>query len=149
MHNFLLLATVLIIFLRALNAEEWKPANGPRSIPTDMFEIDPSLEITTWATSPDLYNPTNMDIDHEGRIWVTEGVNYRGRNGTRPKGDRIVVLQDTDGDGKCDSSHTFVQEKSLIAPMGVAVFDNVVYLSQPPDLIAYTDVNRNFFLERR
>ena len=55
--------------------------------------------------------------------------------------------QDTDGDGQCDSSHTFVQEKGLIAPMGIAVFDNVVYLSQPPDLIAYTDVNRNLVFE--
>ena len=107
MHIFLILATVLIISLPPLNAEEWKPADGPRSIPTDMFKIDPSLEVTAWATSPDLYNPTNMDIDHEGRIWVTEGVNYRGRNGTRSEGDRIVVLQDTDGDGKCDTSHTF------------------------------------------
>ena len=147
MHIFLLLATVLITSLSALNAEEWKPVNAPRLIPTDMFEIDPSLEVTVWATSPMLYNPTNMDIDHEGRVWVTEGVNYRGRNGTRPEGDRIVVLQDTDSDGKCDSSHTFVQEKGLIAPMGVAVFDNVVYLSQPPDLIAYTDVNRNLIFE--
>ncbi|NCG26761.1 MAG: hypothetical protein GWP42_04385 [Verrucomicrobiales bacterium] len=136
MHIFLLLATVLITSSSALNAEEWKPANGHGLIPADMFEIDPSLEVSVWATSPKLYNPTNMDIDHEGRVWVTEGVNYRGRNGTRPEGDRIVVLQDTDNDGKCDSSHPFVQEKGLIAPMGVAVFDNVVYLSQPPDLIA-------------
>ncbi len=147
MHIFLLLATVLITSSSALNAEEWKPVSSHGLIPADMFEIDPSLEVSVWATSPMLYNPTNMDIDHEGRVWVTEGVNYRGRNGTRPEGDRIVVLQDTDNDGKCDSSHTFVQEKGLIAPMGVAVFDNVVYLSQPPDLIAYTDVNRNLVFE--
>ena len=108
-----------------------------------MFEMDPSLEVTVWASTPLLYNPTNMDIDHAGRIWVAEGVNYRGRQGTRPAGDRIAVLQDTDGDGKCDRSHTFVQETGLIAPMGVAVIDNVVYVSQPPDLLAFTDVNRD------
>ena len=49
-----------------------------------------------------------MDIDHLGRVWVVEGVNYRGREGTRPAGDRIVVIQDTDGDGKADRFHTFV-----------------------------------------
>ncbi len=108
-----------------------------------MFKIDPSLEVTVWATTPLLYDPTNMDIDQAGRIWVAEGVNYRGNHGRRPAGDRIVVLEDTDGDGKCDKSHTFVQEKGLIAPMGVALFDNVVYVSQPPNLIAYTDVDRD------
>jgi putative membrane-bound dehydrogenase-like protein len=114
-----------------------------------MFEIDPSLEVSVWAGTPDLYNPTNMDIDHAGRIWVAEGVNYRGKSrdndgkGQRPGGDRIAVLQDTDGDGRCDSSHTFVQESGLIAPLGVAVFDNVVYVAQPPDLLAYTDVDRD------
>ncbi len=70
--------------------------------------IDPSLEVTVWASTPLLHNPTNMDIDHLGRVWVVEGVNYRGREGTRPAGDRIVVIQDTDGDGKADRFHTFV-----------------------------------------
>ena len=139
--------TLLFAIQIPLFAEAWKANQQPNMIPAEMFEIDPSLEVKVWATTPQLYNPTNMDIDHKGRCWVTEGVNYRGRNGTRPKGDRIVLLQDTNGDGQCDSSHTFVQEKGLIAPMGIAVFDNVVYLSQPPDLIAYTDVNRNLIFE--
>ena len=37
---------------------------------------DPELEITLWADSPLLANPTNFDVDASGRIWVTEGVNY-------------------------------------------------------------------------
>lgn len=119
-------------------------------IPPAMFALaDPSLEVTVWATSPQLFNPTNMDIDHAGRIWVAEGVNYRGNSrandgkGQRPAGDRIAVLEDTDGDGRCDRSHTFVQDPGLIAPLGVAVFDNVIYVAQPPDLLAYTDVDRD------
>ena len=112
-------------------------------VPVADIHAPADLEVTLWAKSPMLRNPTNMDTDEAGRIWVAEGVNYRGRQGTRPAGDRIVVLEDTDGDGKCDSSHTFVQEPGLIAPMGVAVIDNVVYVSQPPDLLAYTDVNRD------
>ncbi|MGZ8524939.1 MAG: DUF7133 domain-containing protein, partial [Chitinophagaceae bacterium] len=35
------------------------------------------LEATLWAESPMLYNPTNMDVDSKGRIWITEAVNYR------------------------------------------------------------------------
>jgi putative membrane-bound dehydrogenase-like protein len=121
----------------------WNSDLEPRMVDLDQFRLPPGLEITVWATSPHLYNPTNIDIDHAGRIWVAEGVNYRGHNGRRPGGDRIAVLQDTDGDGKADTSHTFVQEKNLVAPLGVAVFDNVIYVSQPPELLVYTDVDRN------
>ncbi|MGC6426441.1 MAG: PVC-type heme-binding CxxCH protein [Akkermansiaceae bacterium] len=121
----------------------WEPEIEPKIVDISAFKAMNDLEVTVWASTPDLYNPTNMDIDHKGRVWVAEGVNYRRHNGRRAGGDRIAVLQDTNGDGKCDSSHTFVQEKGLIAPLGVAVFDNVIWVSQPPDLIRYTDVDRN------
>jgi putative membrane-bound dehydrogenase-like protein len=116
---------------------------GPDHVPPGSFTVPPGLEVTLWAKTPLLNNPTDMDVDQHGRIWVAEGVNYRRHKGRRPEGDRIVVLEDTDHDGKADKSWTFVQETNLIAPLGVAVFDNVVVVSQPPDLIVYTDVNRN------
>lgn len=112
-------------------------------IPIDLFKVPEGLEVTLWAGSPMLLNPTNIDIDKDGRIWVAEGVRYRKNHGRRPEGDRIVVLEDTDGDGKADSSHLFVQEPGLVAPLGVAVIDNKVVVSQPPDLIVYTDVDRD------
>lgn len=115
----------------------------PIKIPLDLFKLPDGLEVTLWASSPLLYNPTNMDIDKDGRIWVAEGVRYRRHFARQPEGDRIVVLQDTDGDGKADSTHTFVQEPALVAPLGVAVIDNKIVVSQPPDLIVYTDVDRN------
>ena len=119
------------------------PAGPPVQIPLDLFNVPDGLEVTLWASSPMLHNPTNLDIDREGRIWVAEGVRYRSHHARRPEGDRIVVLQDTNGDGKADSTHTFVQEPGLIAPLGVAVIDNKIVVSQPPDLIVYTDVDRN------
>ena len=120
-------------------------AAGPEStrIPLNLFQVPDGFEVTLWATSPQLHNPTNIDIDRDGRIWVAEGVRYRSHHARQPEGDRIVVLQDTDGDGKADSSHTFVQEPALIAPLGVSVIDNKVVVAQPPDLIVYTDVDRN------
>lgn len=131
------------VHVSAEPAPEWKPANEPHNVATEFFHLPADLEVSVWASSPDLFNPTNMDIDASGRIWVAEGVNYRGKAKRRPGGDRIVVLEDTDGDGKADSSHTFVQDKELISPLGVAVFDNVIMVSQPPNLIKYTDVNRD------
>jgi putative membrane-bound dehydrogenase-like protein len=115
----------------------------PVRLPPGLFKVPDGLEVTVWATTPLLHNPTNIDIDRDGRIWVAEGVRYRSHHARQPEGDRIVVLQDTDGDGKADSTHTFVQEPGLIAPLGVSVIDNKIVVAQPPDLIVYTDVDRN------
>lgn len=114
-----------------------------RSVSKDLFVVPDGLEVSVWATSPQLYNPTNIDIDKDGRIWVAEGVRYRKQHARQPEGDRIVVLEDTDKDGKADSSHTFVQEPLLVAPLGVAVMDNKIIVSQPPHLLVYTDENRD------
>jgi putative membrane-bound dehydrogenase-like protein len=112
-------------------------------VPTEELKVPDDLEITLWASSPLFYNPTNMDTDAAGRIWVAEGVNYRKHGSRRPEGDRIMVLEDTDSDGKADRSHCFVQEISLISPLGVSVFDNKIVVAQPPSIIVYTDVNRD------
>src|SRR5262245_60456632 len=69
------------------------------------------LEVSLFAAEPDVLNPTCMDVDAEGRVWVCEGVNYRGKAHPpyRKTGDRIVVLEDTDGDGRADRCRTFYQ----------------------------------------
>ncbi len=102
-------------------------------------------EVTLWAESPSLYNPTNMDVDSKGRIWVTEAVNYRDFNNDPKnhlnfeKGDRVMILEDSDGDGVSDSSKVFVQDKDLVAPMGIAVVGNKIFVSCAPSLLVYTD----------
>ncbi len=119
------------------------PPPPPTLVPTDHFTVPAGFELTVWAHAPQLRNPTNMDVDAQGRIWVTEGVNYRRHQDRDKDGDRIVVLEDTDGDGVADSSHVFVQEPGLVAPLGIAVIDNQIIVSNAPDLIVYTDVDRN------
>ncbi|MBL9146580.1 MAG: NPCBM/NEW2 domain-containing protein [Verrucomicrobiaceae bacterium] len=122
---------------------------GPPLVPAEMFSVPEGLEVTVWAASPMLYNPTNIDFDAQGRMYVAEGVNYRGKGGRRPEGDRIVILEDTDHDGKADKSSVFVQEKELAAPLGVAVLDDKVVVSQPPDLLVYTDTNGDRIPDKR
>ena len=113
----------------------------PVLVPTDLFSVPEGLEVTVWATSPSLFNPTNIDFDEKGRLWVAEGVNYRSKSKRRPEGDRIVVLEDTTGSGKADKSTVFIQDPALQSPLGIAAFENKIVVSQPPDLTVYTDVN--------
>jgi len=125
--------------------------------PTDLtehFAVPAGLAVTLWAESPLLYNPTAIDVDARGRIWVAEAVNYRkwnGRNPGRehPGGDRIVILEDTDGDGVADTSKVFVQEEGLVAPLGIAVIGNRVVVSCSPDIIVYTDEDGDDVPDRR
>ena len=105
------------------------------------------LEATLWAEAPMLYNPTNMDIDAKGRVWITEAVNYRKFNNKpegrldHPEGERVMILEDTNGDGKADDSKVFVQDPDLISPLGIAVIGNKVIVSCAPNLVVYTDEN--------
>ena len=105
------------------------------------------LEATLWAEAPMFYNPTNMDIDARGRVWVTEAVNYRKFNNkpdarlNHPEGERIMILEDTNGDGKADASKVFVQDPDLVSPLGIAVMGNKVIVSCAPNLVIYTDEN--------
>jgi hypothetical protein len=75
------------------------PDADPASFPVELFVVPTRLEVTLWATSPMLCNLTNMDINKDGRIWVAEGVRYRKYFDRKPQGDRVVVIEDTNGDG--------------------------------------------------
>ena len=105
------------------------------------------LEVSLWAESPMFFNPTNMDVDAKGRIWVTEAVNYRNFNNDstkllhHTKGDRVIILEDTDRDGKADKSTVFTEDHDLVSPLGLAVIGNKVIVSCSPNLIVYTDDN--------
>ncbi len=121
---------------------------GAREL-SEEFVVADDLEVTLWAESPLFFKPTNIDVDGRGRIWVAEGVNYRTFRGKdvnqpepitlrHPEGDRIMILEDTDRDGAADSSKVFVQDKDLVAPLGVAVIGNRVFVSCSPHLLVYT-----------
>ena len=113
---------------------------------TASFAVPDDLRVTLWAESPQLYNPTAIDVDSAGRIWVAEAVNYRkwnGRNPGRdhPDGDRIVVLEDKDGDGRAETSTVFVQDEDLVAPLGIAVIGDSVFVSCSPTIWRYRDLD--------
>lgn len=103
----------------------------------------PGLDVSLFAAEPDLVNPTMIDVDAQGRVWVCEAANYRlfNQKETRAEGDRIRVLEDTDGDGTCDKATTFYQDPSLQSPMGIAVLGDRVYVCQAPDLFYLRDTD--------
>lgn len=157
-----LIFTTIGLFLLAGQVFQTKPVvrpdyhNDPPALRSMAISTDSStntlylpddLEATLWAEAPMFYNPTNIDIDARGRVWVTEAVNYRKFNNKpegrldHPEGERIVILEDTNGDGKADKSKVFVTDPELVSPMGIAVIGNKVIVSCAPNLVVYTDEN--------
>lgn len=107
------------------------------------LEVAEGLKVNLFAAEPELLNPTNMAIDSKGRVWITEAYNYRPRlnpnNPQREQGDRIVILEDTDGDGKSDVSKVFYQGTDINAPLGIAVLGDKVIVSCSPNVYVFTD----------
>ena len=83
---------VLVVYLFALvtiTRAEKECSPGP----SVEIVVCADLDLTLWATSPSLFNPTNIDTDVAGRIWVMEGVYYQ-RAFHRPESDHIMVLEE-------------------------------------------------------
>ena len=109
------------------------------------LEVAEDLKITAFATEPMLVNPTNMAIDERGRIWVCEGVNYRPElnpgNPTKDEGDRILILEDKDGDGEADQSTVFYQGTDVNAALGIWATGNQAIVSCSPNVFLLTDTD--------
>ena len=136
----LVLCLLFLVFHRS-NANE-----SSVLISEDEFEVSDlggiDLKIQTWAKFPMVHSPVAMDVDAYGRVWVVE--DWHGRkidDGKKGRGN-ILILEDTDLDGKADKAHDFGPRFSSI-PLGITIFDNVIVVAMAPDLIVYTDVNRN------
>ncbi len=109
-----------------------------------------NLQVELFAAEPMLLNPTSIDVDHRGRVWVAEAVNYRRKNFNRPilreEGDRIQVLIDEKGEGKATKAVTFYQGKELYGPLSVCVIPSIVdkketlrvLVAQSPDILEFT-----------
>ena len=65
----------------------------PDVVPLNLFNVPEGFEVTLWAKTPMVRNPTNMDIDPQGRIWITEGGDYRRHEGRGPLGDPGAVVE--------------------------------------------------------
>ena len=100
--------------LAALKRPTPAPRN-PQPIPT--FEISPDLEVTLWAENPLLHKPIQMNWDPQGRLWVASSELYPMIQPGQPAYDSVVVLEDTDGDGKADRHTVFAD--GLVVPTGV------------------------------
>lgn len=136
----LALAALLFSCTKEKNTEE----HSVESSLADL-KVHEGLEVNLFASEPMFSNPTNISIDSKGRVWVCEAYNYRNhintKNPVKKEGDRIMILEDTDGDGKADKSKVFYQGTDVNAALGICVLGNRVFVSCSPNVFIFTDEN--------
>ena len=119
----------------------------------DALKLPDDLTATLFAAEPLLSSPSDIDVDSRGRVWVCEVLNYRGKKETRKEGDRILVLEDTDSDGKADKQTVFYQGRDVDSALGICVIGEgpgrKVIVSCAPDVFIFHDDDGDLKADRK
>lgn len=107
------------------------------------FKLAPGYRINLFASEKefnDLANPVQLSFDNKGRLWVATMPSYpHYRPGDPRPNDKLLILEDTNGDGKADKQITFAD--GLHLPVGFELAPEGVYLAQGTNLILLKDTN--------
>lgn len=107
----------------------------------EKFAVMDGYEIELFASErefPDLRNPVQMSFDNEGRLWVSVLPSYpHYKPGDEKPNDKILIFEDTNGDGRADKQSVFADGLNL--PIGFEIAPEGVYVSQEPHLCLLVD----------
>ncbi|MDZ4850033.1 MAG: PVC-type heme-binding CxxCH protein [Pirellulaceae bacterium] len=101
--------------------------------------VPEGFQVTLFAGEPDVQQPIGFCLDDRGRMWVAEAYNYPN-HGTRP-GDRIVILEDSDLDGKFDKRTIFYDQLNYVT--GIEVGFGGAWVMSPPNFYFIPDRDHN------
>ncbi|HTN77335.1 MAG TPA: GDSL-type esterase/lipase family protein, partial [Pirellulaceae bacterium] len=106
------------------------------------FKLADGYEANLFASEvefPDLKNPVQMSFDTKGRLWVCTMESYPMYLPGRPVNDKLLILEDTNGDGKADKQTVFADK--LHVPTGFEFAEGGVYIAQQPNLLFLKDTD--------
>jgi len=95
--------------------------------------LPPGFSVTLAAAEPDIEKPIAFTLDDRGRLWVAEAHTYPVRASEGEGRDRILIFEDTDGDGRLDSRKVFIEHLNLVS--GIEVGFGGVWVGAAPNLL--------------
>ncbi|HSU50781.1 MAG TPA: PVC-type heme-binding CxxCH protein, partial [Segetibacter sp.] len=105
------------------------------------LKVAPGYKIEMFASEkefPDLANPCQMSFDNKGRLWLATMPTYPAwKPGDKKPNDKIIILEDTNGDGKADKQTVFAD--GLYLPVGFELAPEGVYISQGTNFMLFKD----------
>ena len=126
------------------NQQGIKPAPIESTLPaplTEQFVMQDGFKIELFASEKDfpIEKPVSLNFDPQGRLWVSTLPSYLQYYPGTPPNDKIIILEDTNKDGKADKQTVFAD--SLYMPLGFELGNGGVYVSQPPNLMFLKDTD--------
>ena len=115
------------------SADEVKFAGLPADQAAAAITLPEGFSATAFAAEPDVTQPIAFCIDDRGRLWVVEGHTYPQRAKDGEGRDRILVFEDTDGDGRFNKRTLFMEKLNLVS--GIEVGFGGVYIGAAPHLL--------------
>ena len=131
------LSTSNIVPLKERRTESAFAAKTPQDHPK--FTVADGFEVTLWAENPLFHKPTQINFDPQGRLWVTSCLSYPQIEVGQTPDDKVIILEDSDGDGKADKSTVFAD--GMLMPTGLLPADGGVYVAESTDLLHYKDTD--------
>jgi mono/diheme cytochrome c family protein/glucose/arabinose dehydrogenase len=138
-------------------AETWKQFNLPKSPPLKpadalkSFKIAPGFKLELFASEPLVVDPVAVAWDGDGRAYVVEMRGYMpnvdGKGETDLKNGQVVVLEDTDWDGKADKKTVFLD--GLVMPRAISMVQGGVLISEPDKLWYCQDTNGDLKCDKK
>src|SRR5947207_10488964 len=97
------------------------------------FIVAPGFEVNLFAADPLLAKPIQMNFDPQGRLWVATSEVYPQIKPGQKANDKIVILEDADGDGRAEKTTVFAD--GLLIPTGVAPGDGGAYVANSTEVV--------------
>ncbi|MEO0413919.1 MAG: PVC-type heme-binding CxxCH protein, partial [Verrucomicrobiota bacterium] len=114
------------------------------------FDVDPRFEVNLFASEeefPDIACPIQMRWDSKGRLWVSCSTTYPHVYPGQEPNDKIVILEDTDKDGKADKSTVFADDVHI--PLSFVLSENGCYVSEEPHFVHLQDTDGDGKADKR
>jgi putative heme-binding domain-containing protein len=111
------------------------------------FLVADGFEVNLFAADPVLAKPIQMNFDPQGRLWVVSSEVYPQIVPGQTANDKVLVLEDSDGDGRSDRTTVFAE--GLLIPTGIEPGDGGAYVANSTELLHFADTDGDGRADRR
>jgi putative heme-binding domain-containing protein len=134
------LLLVLLFATPALAQRDLKTIPDPDpEIERKSFQVADGFEVNLFAADPVLAKPIQINFDAKGRLWVASSEVYPQIEPGQKANDKVVVLEDADGDGRAEKTSIFAD--GLLIPTGVEPGDGGAYVANSTELLHLKDLD--------